>query len=183
MDVHPPSQPSYRDFALFIQDQDEVIGTHIMPYSEEVEGVLGLNYHSEPLGLRLSLSEDTSRVFSSSVHGDPATPLIEAVSGDPVKIHVLVPFSEQSHVFTLEGHSWPVEPGREGSDMLSALQAGALEAITIQPQGGAGGRTGLPGDYLYGDHRERYRQAGLWGIFRVLPEDNAEGRLQPLPGR
>ena len=154
-----------------------------MPYSEEVEGVLGLNYRSEPLDPRLAQDEDTSLVFSSSVHGDPATPLIEAVSGDPVKIHVLVPFSEQSHVLTIEGHPWPVEPGKQGSDMLSAVQIGALEAITIQPHGGAGGRTGLPGDYLYGDHREPYRQAGIWGIFRVLPEGNAEGRLQPLPGR
>lgn len=42
-DVHPAGGPSYRDFTLFIQDQDEVIGTSIMPYSEEVEGVLGLN--------------------------------------------------------------------------------------------------------------------------------------------
>jgi len=183
VDVHPPARDSYRDFALFIQDQDEVIGTHIMPYSQEVEGVVGFNYNFEPLGARLARNEDTSQVFSSTVHGDPATPLLEAVSGDPVKIHVLVPFSEQAHVFTLEGHPWPVEPGREGSDMLSAVQIGAVEAITIQPEGGAGGRTGLPGDYLYGDHREPYRQAGLWGIFRVLPAQETEGWLRPLPGR
>ena len=66
--------------------------------------MVGLNYHFEPLGARLARNEDTSRVFSSTVHGDPATSLSEAVSGDPVKIHVLVPFSEQAHVFTLEGH-------------------------------------------------------------------------------
>ena len=104
VDVHPPARDSYRDFPLFIQDQDEVIGTHIMPYSQEVEGVVGLNYNFEHLGARLARNEDTSRVFSSTAHGDPATPLLEAVSGDPVKIHVLVPFSEQAHVFTLEGH-------------------------------------------------------------------------------
>ena len=160
-----------------------MIGTHIMPYSQEVEGVVGLNYNFEPLGARVARNEDTSRVFSSTVHGDPATPLLEAVSGDPVRIHVLVPFSKQAHVFTLEGHPWPVEPGREGSDVLSAVQIGALEAITIQPEGGAGGRTGLPGDYLYGDHREPYRQAGLWDIFRVLPAQETEGWLRPLPGR
>src|SRR5205823_3458166 len=26
-DVHPPGGPSYRDFALFMQDEDEIIGT------------------------------------------------------------------------------------------------------------------------------------------------------------
>lgn len=82
----------------------------------------------------------------------------------------------------LEGHRWPLEPGGDGSDMLSSLQVGGLEAITILPAGGAGGRTGLPGDYLYGDHREPYRQAGLWGLFRVVAAEEAGG-LRPLPGR
>ncbi|MCI0794185.1 MAG: multicopper oxidase domain-containing protein, partial [Chloroflexi bacterium] len=157
VDVHPPSRPAYRDFSLFIQDEDEVIGTHIMPYSQEVEGVLGLNYRLEPLGERLTQDKNPSRVFDSRVHGDPATPIIEAMAGDRVAIHVLVPSSEQAHVFTLEGHQWPVEPGRKGSDLVSSLQVGALEAVTLVPEWGAGGREGLPGDYLYGDHREPYR--------------------------
>ena len=29
------------------------------------------------------------------------------------------------------------------------------------------GGAGAPGDYIYGDHREPYREAGLWGVFRV----------------
>ncbi len=76
VDVHPPSRPAYRNFSLFIQDEDEVIGTHIMPYSQEVEGVLGLNYRLEPLAERLARDKITSRVFDSGVHGDPATPII-----------------------------------------------------------------------------------------------------------
>ncbi|MCI0879154.1 MAG: hypothetical protein J4N78_09755, partial [Chloroflexi bacterium] len=181
VDVHPPSRPAYRDFSLFIQDEDEVIGTHIMPYSQEVEGVLGLNYRLEPLNGRLARDKNTSRVFDSNVHGDPATPIIEAMAGDRVAIHVLVPSSEQTHVFTLEGHQWPVEPGRKGSDLVSSLQVGALEAVTVAPEWGAGGREGLPGDYLYGDHREPYRQGGLWGIFRVFAEDDGAATIQPLP--
>ena len=42
-------------------------------------------------------------------------------------------------------------------------------------------REGLPGDYLYGDHREPYRQGGLWGIFRVFAKDDATASIQPLP--
>ncbi len=103
------------------------------------------------------------------------------MAGDRVAVHVLVPFSEQAHVFTLEGHQWPVEPGRKGSDLVGSLQVGALEAVTVAPEWGAGGREGLPGDYLYGDHREPYRQGGLWGIFRVFAKDDGAAAIQPLP--
>jgi manganese oxidase len=91
--------------------------------------------------------------------------------------------SEQAHVFTLEGHQWPLEPGRAGSDLLSSVQVGALEAITIVPLHGAGGSAAMPGDYIYGDHREPFREAGLWGIFRVYAPDAAGVELQPLPLR
>jgi hypothetical protein len=39
--------------------------------------------------------------------------------------------------------------------------------VTLQLAGGAGGPAGLPADYEYGDHREPYREAGLWGEFSV----------------
>ena len=181
VDVHPPSGPSYRRFVLFFQDEDEVIGTHVMPYTEQVGGVVGLNYRSEPMAGRLAEDGDSSRVFSSDEFGDPSTPLMEAFSGDPVKVHVLVPFSEQAHVFSLEGHQWPLEPGRAGSDMLDSVQVGGLDALTIVPDHGAGGRTGQPGDYLYGDHREPYREAGLWGLFRVYPPGQESIGLHPYP--
>ena len=143
--------------------------------------MVGLNYTAEPLQKRLEIDQDTSRVFSSEVHGDPVTPMMEAFAGDAVKVHVLAPFSEQAQVFTLEGHQWPLEPARSGSDLLSSVQVGGLEAISIEPVYGAGGRVGLPGDYLYGDHREPYRVAGLWGFFRVHAS-SATTSLRPLPG-
>ena len=183
VDVHPLSGPGYRDFSLFMQDEDLVIGTAVMPYAQHVQGVVGLNYRAEPLEKRLEQNPDTSKVFSSDAHGDPVTPLIEAFVGDAVKIHVLVPSSEQAHIFTLEGHQWPLEPGHPGSDLLSSIQVGALEAITLVPVGGAGGPAHLPGDYLYGDHREPYREAGLWGLFRVYAPNDPRGRLLPLPAR
>jgi hypothetical protein len=167
VDVHPPGGPSYRDFTLFIQDEDAVIGTHIMPYSEHVSGVVGLNYQRQP-----SAGEPGPHP------GDPVTPLLEAFSGDPFQIHVLAPYSEQAHVFTLEGHRWPQEP-RPGATLLSVVHLGALEAITVIPLDGAG----PPGDYLYGDHRAPYREAGLWGLFRVHPPGAANVHLHPLSAR
>jgi hypothetical protein len=180
VDVHPPASPSFRDFTLMLQDEDLVIGTAIMPYTQHVQGVVGLNYHAEPLDKRLQINPDTSSVFISAVRGDPATPLLEAFVGDAVRIHVLVPSSEQAHVFTLEGHQWPLEPGHLGSNLLSSLQVGPLEAVTLIPLGGAGGEDHLPGDYLYGDHREPYREAGLWGLFRVYAPNDSGARILPL---
>ena len=79
VDAHPSTGSSYRDFTLFIQDEDEVIGTHLMPYTEQVEGVVGLNYRVESLLNRLKEDPDRSEVFNSDVHGDPSTPLVEDV--------------------------------------------------------------------------------------------------------
>src|SRR5439155_7239163 len=141
--------------------------TPAMPYTPQVQGVVGLNYRAEPLEKRLARDKDTAKVFRSDVHEDPATPLLEAYVGDPVKAHILVPFSEQAHVFSLEGHRWPFEPGRPGSALLSGYQIGGLETLNIALADGAGGRARLPGDYLYGDHREPYREAGLLCLFRV----------------
>lgn len=179
-DVHPPFGPSYRDFTLLVQDEDDIIGNAVMPYSENVHGVVGLNYRAESLLARLKTAKDPATLFSRAVHGDPSTPLLEAYAGDNLRIHVLAPFNEQAHVFSLDGHEWPLEPGRAGSDLLSSVQVGALEAITLIPQYGAGGAAGLPGDYLYGDHREPYRDAGLWGFLHVYPAQRPGPPLLPL---
>jgi hypothetical protein len=178
VDVKPAAGKAWRDFSLFLQDEDAGIGTHRMPYTAHVDGTVGINYRKAPLGDRLD--QDTlGRLYDPQTYGDPDTPLMRAYVGDAVRIHVLSPSSEQAHVFTLEGHEWPMTPGLPGTDMLSSVQVGGLEAVTIDPQDGAGGRDGLPGDYLYGDHREPYREAGMWGIFRVRCP-GAGARLEPL---
>ena len=166
VDVHLPSGRSYRDFALLIQDQDEVIGTALMPYNEDVKGVVGLNYRAEPVQGRSA--EDTHI----------STPLLEAFVGDRARIHVVVPFSEQSHVFSLEGHQWPLEPDRPGTPMLSSVKFGGMEALTLEVE--AGGEPALSGDYLYGDHREPYREAGLWGLFRVHAPGSPSAKIRSL---
>jgi len=156
VDVHTEvagKKVAYRDFTLFMQDQDAGIGTHRMPYTTTVEGPVAINYRRTP--------------FSGTRPPHASTPVLEALVGDPVKIHVLLPWSEQSQVFSVEGHQWPLEPGQKGTDLVSSIQVGGLEAVTAEPEGGAGGPAGLPGDYEYGDHRAPYREAGAWGIFRV----------------
>lgn len=177
-DVFPPSGPPYRDFALFIQDEDGVIGTAVMPYTEHVKGTVGLNYRAEPLRHPPTGDGNTSSAFRGVNGAAPVTPLLEAFVGDLVRIRVLVPWSEQAHVFSLEGHRWPFEPGRRGSNLLSSILVGGMEALTLTVVAGGAGR--LPGDYLYGDHREPYREAGLWGIFRVHEPQAPSIGLSPL---
>ena len=179
-DVHPPDGPSYRDFALFMQDEDPVIGTHLMPYSHVVEGVVGLNYRFSPLDGTGEPIPDTTVVWNGDTYANPSTPVMEAYAGDGVRIHVMVPFSEQNQVFSIEGHQWPLEPDMDGSNLLSSAQIGGAETLNIVIDDGAGGRSGSPGDYLYGDHRLPYREAGLWGLFSVYAKDDVEAGIVAL---
>ncbi|HEU5001234.1 MAG TPA: multicopper oxidase domain-containing protein [Actinomycetota bacterium] len=149
VDVHTASG-SYRDFSLFLQDEDAGIGTHRMPYTTRVDGPVGINYQATP--------------FTGPRPAAASTPVLMALAGDPVHIHVLVPFSEQDQVFSVEGQRWPVEAGVPGSTLVSSLQVGADEAVTLVLAGGAGSG---PGVYEYGDARAPYREAGMWGTFRV----------------
>ena len=48
---------------------------------------------------------------------------------------------------------------------------------------GAGGAERLAGDYVYGNHRLPYREAGQWGVFRVRrPGVVGVTTLRALPG-
>jgi hypothetical protein len=62
------------------------------------------------------------------------------------------------------------------------VRLGGLEALTLRLDGGAGGPDHLPGDYLYGDHRGPYQEAGLWGLLRVRPPCPGVDTLRPLSG-
>lgn len=182
VDVIPSSGHPYRDFTLFIQEQDPLIGSHVMPYRDEVDGRVGINYAADPLADRLLTETNASRVYASDTLGDPATPLLEAFAGDPVRVRILAPVAAQAHVFSVEGHRWSLDQTK-GSNVVSSLRFGGMESISLDLIGGAGGPFHLDGDYLYGDHREPYRQAGLWGIFRVHDPCNAADSLVQLPGR
>lgn len=158
--VRTPDGRSYRDFTVFLQDGDGSIGTHRMPYTRTVDGVAAVSYGSSAAGSRTP------------------PPLLEAYAGEPVRLHVVVPASEQTQVFTVDGHSWSREPG---SPAVSSTTVGGLQALTLQLTGGAGGPARLPGDYRYGNARLPYDVAGMWGVLRVHPR-GARTALAPLPG-
>ena len=180
VDAFPPTGAPYRDATLLFEDEDESLGTHRMPYAPSPRGTIGVNYLYAPTEPRLGSPEDPSAVYRTDKAGDPPTPIITAYAGDRLKLHVLAPWSEQAQVFGLEGHDWPVEPGRDGTNIVGSTAVGGLEALTIEPRGGAGGVHATPGDYLYGNSRLPYREAGQWGLLRVYPKGAAVTGLAVL---
>ena len=168
VDVHPKGGEPYRDYTLFFEDEDAGIGTHRMPYTEAVSGVVGVNYQREPV----------TGGAATATHRQISTPLLAAAAGDALRVHVLAPWSEQAQVFSIEGHSFERNPGTPGTARAESVQLGALDVLTLPVR--AGGAERLPGAYVYGDHREPYREAGLWGILRVGPACKAVDGLDPL---
>jgi hypothetical protein len=150
------------------------------------KGFSNINYHSEALTERLGLTTNVAcytcvtvnggygLAFSSSLFGDPDTPVFKAFVGDPVVFRVGVGASDQFHVFTIGGHAFPLEPrmwtpSSQRSQVIAARTLTAGETLDVWPVGGAGGATRYRGDYLYGDGRQPFQEAGMWGIFRVQP--------------
>jgi hypothetical protein len=158
----------FREFVALLQDDAVQISRSVMEYESAVPGgVSAINYRAAPLDPRLSVNADPSLVFDSAVQGDPPTTLMRAYPGDPVRFRVGAPFAANLHAFSLEGHSWPLEPLMPGSQVINDRTITSGETIDARLVGGAGGTIAAPGDYLYLDHRDPFTRAGLWGIFRV----------------
>ncbi|HEU5475935.1 MAG TPA: hypothetical protein VFV67_35365 [Actinophytocola sp.] len=141
-----------------------------------------INYSSAPLTTRLGLTTSPPNpdpawefAFSSTQFGDPATPIFRANAGDPIVMRLSIGASDSFHMFSVGGHIFPQDPNmwNGGSDRRSQLLPTraftAGETGEIELVGGAGGTTRATGDYLYGDMRQAFAEAGAWGIFRVLP--------------
>jgi FtsP/CotA-like multicopper oxidase with cupredoxin domain len=170
VEVHAPNTASYRDFTTILADHDPSIGQNTMPYPADVTGPSLINYR------QVAPRVDDANMFSSLVHGDPSTPTLRAYAGDPVKVHVLgAPGSEQLHVFNLGGMSWAGDMYIPDSSKWQSRAVGPWEKMDLSISGGAGGDGQQPGDYFYGDLRRPFTQAGMWGLFRVLPNTCASG--------
>ncbi len=170
VDVHVPGKMAYRDFSVFFSDNETQIGSNVMPYPEAVETPTWLNYATagnRPLD---------ARQFSSLVHGDPATTLLRAHSGDAMRVHVIgAPGGEQIQVFNLGGHTWAWDGGIEHAEQLASQSFGPLSSIDAHVRGGAG----APGDYFYGNIRRPFTDAGQWGLLRVSAP--GAGTIRELP--
>jgi len=142
-------------------------------------GNRGINYRTERFGPRLANGPDTASVFSSTVHGDPATPLIRAYPGEEVRIRLLEGGDRgRAHSVLVSGHGWNYQPGDPASRLVST-EGKLLPAEGRTLQLTAGGPLRQSGDYLYRDGLlPNQLNAGLWGLLRVLSDRAAD--LPPL---
>ncbi len=171
---------NYRDFALYFQDEDNIIGTSFMPYLQNVAGLTGVNYRLEPWTYREDEGCELGNIFTPCVaaDSDPATPVLKAHAGDRVMINVFGAHNEQNQMFNLDGHQWRRHINQENSDMIDVEEFGGGEFI--QAFFNAGGTYKTPGTYLWLNARTPYQQAGQWGYFKVLP--SGDRSILPLSG-
>ena len=138
---------------------------------EEVDaedtGEKGYNYRSERFANRLKQDSRISKIFSSKKHGDPATPVFRAYTGDRVKFRTVMPADKPRNVsFCLHGHQWREQPQDPYSRVIPLKGAVSIgDTFTMEPLGGAS----CPGDYLYRSGSLKWDvESGMRGIFRVL---------------
>ena len=171
---------SFREFALFVHDfaflfdkDGKPLNPPEVPGSHDDPGVMGINYHCEPMRERLKCGDDPAYIFSSYVHGDPATPILETYPGDELMIRLLDGAHEEQHAFNLTGMTWKKEIDDAFSPDTASQTLGISEAFNIhvtKPYG--------PGDYLYYFGGIDDAWLGLWGIIRAYA--HPDKRLKPL---
>lgn len=182
---------SFREFALFVHDfallfdrDGEPLNPPEVPGSHDDPGVMGINYRSEPMRERLKEGDDPAYVFSSLVHGDPATPLLETYPGDEIMIRLLDGAHEEQHCLNIAGLSWRKEPSDPHSPLTASQSIGISEAFNIHIAGDY-----AAGDYLYYSGGVDDAWLGLWGIIRAYdrnmpclkPLCQGPGKIRPLP--
>lgn len=182
---------SFREFALFVHDfallfdkEGNALNPPAVPGSHDDPGVMGINYRCEPLRERLKCKEDPAYVFSSLVHKDPATPVLETYPGDEMVIRLLDGAHEEQHSFNLTGMSWKREIGDIVSPDVASQTIGISEAFNIHIE-----KPYEAGDYLYYFGGTDDVWLGLWGIIRAYdrprrclkPICKGKERILPLP--
>jgi hypothetical protein len=157
----------------------------------EDTGQKGINYRTEPIWKRMQYNPETpftetrKKVFTNSlsntqVNANPETPIFTATAGQAIRFRLLQPGGHpRSNTFMLHGHIWEEQPYTNASTKIgtnplsewkgSQYGVGPGSHFDILLKNGAGGKFGVPGDYLYRSFHSFGFDGGLWGIFRVLP--------------
>ncbi|MCI5953063.1 MAG: hypothetical protein MRZ49_00575 [Lachnospiraceae bacterium] len=167
--IKRPDGSSFREFTLFVHDfallfdkDGKALNPSEVPGSHDDPGVMGINYRCEPMRERLKNHSDPAYVFSSFVHGDPATPILETYPSEELMIRLLDGAHEEQHAFNLTGMNWKREVSDPSSPDVAAQTLGISEAFNIHVT-----KQYAPGDYLYYFGGIDDAWLGLWGIIRV----------------
>ncbi|MDO4941721.1 MAG: multicopper oxidase domain-containing protein [Lachnospiraceae bacterium] len=171
---------SFREFTLFVHDfaflfdkNGKPLNAPAVPGSHDDPGVMGINYRAEPMRERLKRDGDPAYIFSSFVHGDPATPVLETYPGDELMIRLIDGAHEEQHVFNVIGMSWRKEVADDRSPLATSQTIGVSEAFNLNIK-----EPYQAGDYLYYFGGIDDAWLGLWGIIRAY--DKYQECLKPL---
>lgn len=139
------------------------------------------NFRAEPFAQRLANNPDPSKIFSSTVHGDPSTVMVRAYLGDTVVFRLIDVAMNESNVFTISGHTFLTERYAGDANRKNSIHIGIAERYDlVVPQ--AGGPRLQPGDYMYFNGRNSHFSEGSWGIMRVLDKKVSDLKLLPNAG-
>jgi len=86
-----------------------------------------LNFHAEPIAGRLKANPNSSQLFSSTVHGDPYTPMVRAYLGDTVVFRLLQTMANETMVWTLSGHTYLTERYAGDANRKNSIHVGIAE--------------------------------------------------------
>ncbi|KMM37027.1 multicopper oxidase domain-containing protein [Guptibacillus hwajinpoensis] len=194
-----PLLPVTREFVLIMYDGARLVDKSKQLIVDPVDGILlldeidedlvdtydngsrGFNYRTERLINRYTKRAVLKDLFSSNVHGDPSTPLLEAYKGDPITIRLLNPSERRrAHGFHLHGHYWNSDD-TDLSSQIRSFSPGIVTGFTadLPLHYGAGSFYNLSGDYMYRSGNIRWDlEQGIWGIMRVY--DAIQAHLPPL---
>ena len=175
--ITAPGVESFRECVVMVQngirmldEKGEIVKTIREEEGEQIDaedtGEKGYNYRSERFANRLKRDSEISRIFSSRIHGDPATPLFKAYPGDRVIFRTMMPADKPRNVgFHIHGHQWRAQPLDPFSRVIP-LQGGISIGNTFNMELKEG--ASCPGDYLYRSGSLKWDvESGMWGIFRV----------------
>lgn len=176
--ITAPGTESFREFVLFIQngirlldEKGNLIETAAAGGEDMVDpedtGEKGYNYRSERFANRLKRDKRVWKVFSSRVHGDPATPVWKAYPGDRVIFRTMMPADKPRNVsLAVHGHLWREQPEDDLSREIPIPGGISIgNRFDMELKGGAS----APGDYLYRSGSFGWDvESGMWGIFRVM---------------
>ncbi len=209
--IGPGADDDFRDFGLAIADFVSLTrkggdprtraGTINPPAAPEElpsedPGVMAINYRNAPLELRRTkngTTVDPAYSFSSTVFGDPRTPVLQTYAGDNVRIRLIQGSHEEQHQMLIHGQKWREEPDDPQSPMVDAVPVGVSEAFNFEvPRMNCAVGQDCRGDFLYSGAGLDDVSTGAWGILRVnggtvpglkaLP-DNVPTRAGSVPAK
>ena len=194
----PGKQPkSFREFCIGIGDfipmwdrNGEPLNPPATPGGHGDQGVMALNYRSDPIHERLEKSranrdgEDPANWFTSGspYNRDPYTVRFDTISNDPIWFRAIQGSHEEQHSFQVHGMRWRRFRGNFGSAVRNQQTFGIAEAFTFVQN-----EAYKPGDYMYKLSSSDDLWLGCWGLIRAFDKGEKgaplplKHRAKPLP--